>query len=249
MPSLCHLESSHGHRPTASLLTPSSACPAQQFVKQNDQSRATRRIARASVSTSQACALQLGRAGAHHRRRIAARPRRASPQPLRSAARRLRIGVRRGTPGPVLRPLHRPLRLVLWLRPGVRRRTPPVVLEPLVQVRLTIKYTSPVLEIRRPLARHAIPLKRARTEPDVQRGLLSGHQIIAFRHAGSPPPVRSGIELLPRCAEGGRRTASGGRRPRPPPVVLRDTTAGHRAVRGDDGRTPQQTQACVATVR
>ena len=38
MPSLCHLESSHGHRPTASLLTPSSACPAQQFVKQNDQS-------------------------------------------------------------------------------------------------------------------------------------------------------------------------------------------------------------------
>ena len=39
MTSLCHLESSHGHRPTASLLTPSSACPAQQFVKQNDQSR------------------------------------------------------------------------------------------------------------------------------------------------------------------------------------------------------------------
>ena len=40
MPSLRHLESSHGHRPTASLLTPSSACPAQQFVKQNDQSPA-----------------------------------------------------------------------------------------------------------------------------------------------------------------------------------------------------------------
>ena len=40
MPSLYHLESSHGHRPTASLLTPSSACPAQQFVKQDDQSRA-----------------------------------------------------------------------------------------------------------------------------------------------------------------------------------------------------------------
>ena len=39
MPSLYHLESSHGHRPTASLLTPSSACPAQQFVKQNDQSQ------------------------------------------------------------------------------------------------------------------------------------------------------------------------------------------------------------------
>ena len=39
MPSLHHLESSHGHRPTASLLTPSSARPAQQFVKQNDQSR------------------------------------------------------------------------------------------------------------------------------------------------------------------------------------------------------------------
>ena len=39
MPSLRHLESSHGHRPTASLLTPSSACPAQQFVKQNDQSQ------------------------------------------------------------------------------------------------------------------------------------------------------------------------------------------------------------------
>ena len=38
MPSLRHLESSHGHRPTASLLTPSSACPAHQFVKQDDQS-------------------------------------------------------------------------------------------------------------------------------------------------------------------------------------------------------------------
>ena len=38
MPSICHLESSHGHGPTASLLTPSSACPPQLFVKQNDQS-------------------------------------------------------------------------------------------------------------------------------------------------------------------------------------------------------------------
>ena len=40
MPSLRHLESSHGHGPTASLLTPSSACPPQLFVKQNDQSPA-----------------------------------------------------------------------------------------------------------------------------------------------------------------------------------------------------------------
>ena len=39
MPSIRHLESSHGHRPTTSLLTPSSACPPQLFVKQNDQSR------------------------------------------------------------------------------------------------------------------------------------------------------------------------------------------------------------------
>ena len=31
-------DSARGHRPTASLLTPSSACPAQQFVKQDDQS-------------------------------------------------------------------------------------------------------------------------------------------------------------------------------------------------------------------
>ena len=107
-----------------------------------------------------------------------------------------------GTPGPVLRPLHRPLRLVLWLRPGVRRRTPPVVLEPLVQVRLTIKCTSPVLEIRRPLARHAIPLKRARTEPDVQRGLLGGHQIIAFRHAGSPP-CSVGYRVIAEVRRGG----------------------------------------------
>ena len=35
---LCHLESSHGHRPTASLLTPSSASPAPRPVKQDDQS-------------------------------------------------------------------------------------------------------------------------------------------------------------------------------------------------------------------
>ena len=38
MPSLCHLESSHGHRPTASLLIPSSTCPPLSFVKQDDQS-------------------------------------------------------------------------------------------------------------------------------------------------------------------------------------------------------------------
>ena len=38
MPSLCRLESSYRHGPTASLLTPSSACPPQLFVKQNDQS-------------------------------------------------------------------------------------------------------------------------------------------------------------------------------------------------------------------
>ena len=39
MPSLHHLESSHGHRLTASLLIPSSACPPLSFVKQDDQSR------------------------------------------------------------------------------------------------------------------------------------------------------------------------------------------------------------------
>ena len=38
MPSLRHLESSHGHRLTASLLTPSSASPAPLSVKQDDQS-------------------------------------------------------------------------------------------------------------------------------------------------------------------------------------------------------------------
>ena len=38
MTSLCHLESSHGHRPTASLLIPSSTCPPLSFVKQDDQS-------------------------------------------------------------------------------------------------------------------------------------------------------------------------------------------------------------------
>ena len=39
MPSLCHLESSHGHRLTASLLTPSGASPSPLSVKQDDQSR------------------------------------------------------------------------------------------------------------------------------------------------------------------------------------------------------------------
>ena len=38
MPSLCHLESSHGHRLTASLLTPSGAYPSPLSVKQDDQS-------------------------------------------------------------------------------------------------------------------------------------------------------------------------------------------------------------------
>ena len=36
---LRHLESSRGHRPTASLLAPSGTCPTQQFLKQDDQSR------------------------------------------------------------------------------------------------------------------------------------------------------------------------------------------------------------------
>ena len=150
----------------------------------------------ASGSTSEAPDVRLWRTTTHRRRRSAARPRRASPHPPRSVARRLRVGVRRGTPYRALRlarpraPSRRPsLRLLVPLRPGVRCRAPDRFLQPLVQIGLTIEYKPAHLEKLWSLARHAMSLERSGAESDVWRRFGRRHQIISFRHTAFPQSV------------------------------------------------------------